>query len=40
VLCNDLEGWDWGVGGIRGLVGERLKREGIYAHSQLLQVVV
>ena len=30
--CNDLEGWN-GRGG-------RLKREGVYVHIQLIQVVV
>lgn len=32
VRCNDLEGWN-GRGG-------RLKREGVYVHIQLIQVVV
>ena len=27
LLCDHLEGWDWGGG-----VGERRKREGIYAY--------
>ena len=31
VLCDDLEGWDLGVGG-------RLKREGIYVYLQLILV--
>ena len=34
VLCDDLEGWDWGE--VRG----RLKREGIYVYLWLIHVVV
>ena len=31
VLCDDLEGWDSGVGG-------RLRREGMYVYIQLIHV--
>ena len=34
MLCDDLEGWDWGE------VGGRLKREGIYVYLWLIHVVV
>ena len=33
LLCDDLEGWDGGMGG-------RLKREGIYVYIWLIHVVV
>ena len=32
VLCVDIEGWDWGVGG-------RIQREGIYVYLQLTHTV-
>ena len=32
-LCDDLEGWDGGVGG-------RLKREGIYVYLLLVHFII
>ena len=32
MLCDDLEGWDGGGGGMEGVVGGRLKGEGIYVY--------
>ena len=34
VLCEDLEGWDW------GRVGGRSKREGLYVYIQLIHLVI
>ena len=36
MLCDDLEGWD----GMGGVVGERLKREGIYVYIWLIHFLV
>ena len=33
MLCDDLEEWGW------GLVGGRLKREGLYVYIELIHVV-
>ena len=35
VLCDDLEGWDWG-----GRIGGRFKRQRIYVYTKLIHVVV
>ena len=35
MFCDDLEGWNDGVG-----VGGRLQREGIYVYISLIHVVV
>ena len=35
VLCDDLEGWDWG-----GRIGGRFKRQRTYVYTKLIHVVV
>ena len=35
MLCDDVEGWDWG-----GWVGERLKKKRIYVYIQLIHFVI
>ena len=40
MLCDDLHGWNEGLGEMRGWVTGRLKRDRIYVYLWLIHIVV